>query len=70
VNGHDGSNVWQFVEQARGPELQQEPFVDIFSGQFIQDVDGDGLPDVLAAHTQDTPEGMKGTSCCLVVSKH
>ncbi|PNF15662.1 hypothetical protein B7P43_G15594 [Cryptotermes secundus] len=64
VNGHDGSNVWQFVEQVGGAELHGEPFVDIFSAQFIQDVDGDGLPDVLAAHTQDTPEGMKG---CLVL---
>jgi hypothetical protein len=61
VNGHDGSNVWQFVEQAGAAELHREPFVDIFSGQFIQDVDGDGLPDVLAAHTQDTPEGTKGS---------
>jgi hypothetical protein len=60
VNGHDGSNVWQFVEQAGGAELHGESFVDIFSAHFIQDVDGDGLPDVLAAHTQDTPEGLKG----------
>ena len=61
VNGHDGSNVWQYVEQAGEAGLHGEPLVDVFSAQFVQDVDGDGLPDVLAAHTQDLPQGLTGT---------
>lgn len=60
VNGHDGSNVWQYVEQAGEAELHGEPLVDVFSAQFIEDVDGDGLPDVLAAHTQDLPPKLTG----------
>jgi len=61
VNGHDGSNVWKYVEQAGEADLHGEPLVDVFSAQFIQDVDGDGLPDVLAAHTQDLRQGLTGT---------
>jgi hypothetical protein len=61
VNGHDGSNVWQYVEQGGEAELHGEPLVDVFSAQFVQDVDGDGLPDVLAAHTQELSQGLTGT---------
>jgi hypothetical protein len=61
VNGHDGSNVWQYVEKAGEAEHHGEPLVDVFSAQFVQDVDGDGLPDVLAAHTQGLPQGLAGT---------
>ncbi|XP_021931466.1 uncharacterized protein LOC110835503 isoform X3 [Zootermopsis nevadensis] len=60
VNGHDGSSVWQFVEHAGQAGLHGEPFVDVYSAQFIQDVDGDGFPDVVAAHTEDVPPGLTG----------
>lgn len=60
MNGHDGSSVWQFVEHTGEEELHGEPFVDVFSAQFIQDVDGDGFPDVVAAHTQDVSPGLTG----------
>jgi hypothetical protein len=61
VNGHDGSSVWQFVQHTGEAEHHGEPCVDVFSAQFVQDVDGDGLPDVLASHTQDIPPGLTGT---------
>ena len=60
VNGHDGSSVWQYIDQ-NVADLQREPLIDVFSAQFIEDIDGDGFPDVLAAHTRDANPGETGT---------
>jgi hypothetical protein len=62
------------MEHAVEAEVRGEPFVDVFSAQFIQDVDGDGFSDVLAAHTQDMPPGLTGVcvhaGLRVVVSRH
>ncbi|PSN30859.1 hypothetical protein C0J52_21219 [Blattella germanica] len=60
VNGHDGSSIWQYIEQDEVTEPHEEPLVDIFAAQFVQDVDGDGLPDVLTSHTKDSNPGDTG----------
>ncbi|KAJ4436085.1 hypothetical protein ANN_18712 [Periplaneta americana] len=60
VNGHDGSRIWQFAEQAEDGDFHAELSVDVFAAQFVQDVDGDGFPDVLSGHTQDAPSGLLG----------
>jgi hypothetical protein len=52
----------EFLVSSNSPSsLVHHWAVDVFSAQFIQDVDGDGLPDVLAAHTKDLPQGLTGT---------
>ncbi|XP_039280603.1 uncharacterized protein LOC111058737 [Nilaparvata lugens] len=50
LNGKSGDVVWEL----------QRPVIDasinVYTAQFISDVDNDGIPDVLAAHTSNTAE--------------
>ncbi|KAL1124631.1 hypothetical protein AAG570_001255 [Ranatra chinensis] len=47
VDGHTGTLIWELTKSA------SVKVVDVYSAQYIPDVDNDGYPDVLAAHTSD-----------------
>lgn len=49
VNGHDGSLLWHLEEQLA--RQQSEVVLDVYSAQFIPDIDEDGFVDVISAHT-------------------
>ncbi|XP_067007692.2 uncharacterized protein [Anabrus simplex] len=61
VNGNDGSLVWQLEHQQ---SVDQELQIDSYAGQFIPDIDGDEIQDILAAHTEDSSGGGAGPAVC------
>lgn len=50
INAKDGSSIWSFVDKtAKAPLL-----MDVYFGNFVPDQNGDGIPDILAAHTSQS----------------
>ncbi|KAJ9594441.1 hypothetical protein L9F63_014126 [Diploptera punctata] len=58
LSSHYSVNIWQYTDLT---DSQTEPLIDVYSAQFIEDVDGDGFPDILSAHTRDANPGETGT---------
>jgi len=52
VNGKDGQLLWDF-----GDSPPKNPLMNIYTPQFIRDVNGDQIPDVLAVHGGDPLAG-------------
>eukprot|EP00058_Branchiostoma_floridae_P017038 XP_002602526.1 hypothetical protein BRAFLDRAFT_93831 [Branchiostoma floridae] len=48
VSGRDGRVLWKF-----GPQEAKVDMMNLYTAQFVPDRDGDGVPDVLAAHGGD-----------------
>ncbi|KAI8508971.1 hypothetical protein Bbelb_128190 [Branchiostoma belcheri] len=48
VSGSDGRLLWKF-----GPQEAKVEMMNLYTAQFLPDMDGDGVPDVLAAHGGD-----------------
>lgn len=51
VSSRDGHRLWRFSDNASyggGPDV-----MNFYTGQFIDDVDGDRIPDVVAVHGGD-----------------
>ncbi|XP_078658307.1 uncharacterized protein LOC144903766 [Branchiostoma floridae x Branchiostoma belcheri] len=48
VSGRDGRVLWKF-----GPQEDKVEMMNLYTAQFLPDMDGDGVPDVLAAHGGD-----------------
>lgn len=48
INGHDGTVIWEFFNN------KTSLVMDVYSGSFIPDQDGDGIVDVIASHTLQT----------------
>ncbi|XP_066299151.1 uncharacterized protein [Branchiostoma lanceolatum] len=48
VSGRDGRVLWKF-----GPQEAKVEMMNLYTAQFLPDMDGDGVPDVLAAHGGD-----------------
>ncbi len=53
VSGSDGRELWTFSGS------EQNSIMNLYTGQFIRDVDGDGVADVLNVHGGD-PLGEPG----------
>ncbi|XP_022902074.2 uncharacterized protein [Onthophagus taurus] len=51
INSRNGSIIWKFDNKFNPP---QPLILDIYMANFIEDVDNDGVDDVLAAHTSQT----------------
>ncbi|XP_047000250.1 uncharacterized protein LOC124616060 [Schistocerca americana] len=58
INGHDGSLVWHMQSQTSSPLHH----LNVYTGRFIHDVDGDGVLDIVATHTEETLDGDGVTS--------
>jgi hypothetical protein len=56
ISGNDGSLLWTF-----GVGPAKNPIMNIYTSQFIRDLNGDGVLDVLAVHGGD-PLAEPGTS--------
>lgn len=56
VNGHDGSLLWHLEEQLERQQTEVAP--DVYSAQYIPDVDNDGFIDVISAHTVSDISGI------------
>ena len=54
MSGKDGSLLWTFA----GSEARNEN-MNVYTGQFVYDLDGDGTPDIVNAHGGD-PFGEPG----------
>ncbi|GLV42598.1 uncharacterized protein CBL_03337 [Carabus blaptoides fortunei] len=54
INGHDGTIIWEFVNN------KTLLVMDVYSGSFIPDQDGDDIVDVIASHTLQTGGVRKG----------
>ncbi|XP_046385650.1 uncharacterized protein LOC124155677 isoform X2 [Ischnura elegans] len=50
VNGHDGSIIWEFGETKR-VWSQRKELASLFTAQFVEDMDGDGVQDILAVES-------------------
>ncbi len=48
LNGRNGSVLWEFAQHAIKSDLMS-----VYDGQFLSDVNGDGVPDILAVHGGD-----------------
>lgn len=48
LSGVDGKVVWTFSDRD-----VRNPIMNIYTAQFIRDISGDGIPDVLAIHGGD-----------------
>lgn len=48
VSGKDGKLLWNF-----GPQEAKNDIMNVYTGQFIADSDGDDIPDVLVIHGGD-----------------
>ncbi|XP_012251263.2 uncharacterized protein LOC105683314 [Athalia rosae] len=65
VNGKDGSTIWSLPLQ--DPEKPgRERILDVYDANFISDVDGDEIGDIVAAHTMQI--GNRRTSEIVVIS--
>ncbi|CAH1796048.1 unnamed protein product, partial [Owenia fusiformis] len=49
VNGKDGALIWNFGSESDA----HSDIMNVYTAQFVQDLDDDGFPDVLAAHGGD-----------------
>ncbi|XP_071442894.1 uncharacterized protein [Hetaerina americana] len=56
VSGYDGSIVWEFGESRRA-WLQGKELHSIFSAQFVEDMDSDGVQDILAVESGSDSDG-------------
>lgn len=48
INGNDGTEIWTFE---KGPA--KNPIMNIYTAQFIRDLNNDGVVDILAVHGGD-----------------
>ncbi|XP_034243919.1 uncharacterized protein LOC117646805 isoform X2 [Thrips palmi] len=66
VNGHDGSLLWHLEEQ-----LERQPSevaLDVYSAQYIPDIDNDGFIDVISAHTVSDISGNTVKGHLIIIS--
>ena len=54
VSGKDGSQLWTFEKNP-----QRNKIMNLYTPQYVQDFDGDGMPDILNIHGGD-PFGEPG----------
>ncbi|GLG92305.1 Uncharacterized protein GBIM_00031 [Gryllus bimaculatus] len=55
INGHDGSKIWFLDTSVTAAPVGEDHGLTLntYAGRFVQDLDGDGIQDILAAHTED-----------------
>ncbi|XP_026286303.1 uncharacterized protein LOC113211963 isoform X1 [Frankliniella occidentalis] len=66
VNGHDGSLLWHLEDQLE--RQQTEVVLDVYSAQYIPDVDDDGFIDVISSHTVSDLSGNSVKGHLIVIS--
>lgn len=66
VNGHDGSLLWHLEEQLER-QISEVP-LDVYSAQYIPDIDDDGFVDVISAHTVSDISGTRVVKSRLILS--
>ncbi len=49
MSGSDGRLLWVFDKE----HTAQSDLMSVYAGQFIHDIDGDGVSDILAVHGGD-----------------
>lgn len=53
INGADGSLLWEFFKSKSTDEPRQAGWYNFYNPQFIDDVDGDGLDDIIVSNGGD-----------------
>ncbi|XP_075212597.1 uncharacterized protein LOC142319322 [Lycorma delicatula] len=54
LHGKTGDVIWEIIKPDENAGVNIDTGVNVYTAQFISDVDSDGIPDILAAHTSNS----------------
>ncbi|XP_037946172.1 uncharacterized protein LOC119678428 [Teleopsis dalmanni] len=58
INGRNGNNIWEFHEAE--VETNSPIIMDLYTINLVRDLDGDEVPEILAAHLEERDESKSG----------